>query len=990
MRMDLLDRKPLQKADDPRVAVMSLCRNRVVSSRWMGLLAGFVWAWFLMAGNCGKVVSKEGGPCSFDSECEVNLRCIERVCARGNGEGKPCQEQKDCPSPLRCTVGRCVNDIGQTCKTAGDCTTGQACVDERCITPIGEGGECGASPYCKSPLVCSSQNRCVTKGGAGTQDVDQSCQKAEDCQAGLTCHPTENVCKKNGTEGLSCAKAEDCETGLRCSAKAICTKTGEPGTAAAGEACTRPDHCMFGLTCGKLGTCDQAGTNEEGGACAGHNDCKAGLVCGTRQDQKGTACAKLGDPGTVMLGDACQAALDCAAGLLCGMSGKCETFSPFEGVTCQNPSEIQGPFRIFFEVPRKDKAVTEFYRLPFPNDVRRREDGTLDISGHAAPDKDNPEGMVQRHFQAIQTELKGFGVNQVVLMRFSKALLFDSLKLGGGKPTVTYVDLENGGRQGVDITSSPGRGKYICDNYLAIRPFGGTLAHGKTFAVLIMKGLKGPNDEDLQPDEDFKAMLKDEVPSDADLAKAHARYQKLREYLKKNASEQKYPTVDDVVAAAVFTTQDPDEHLAKFREVARSQPEPALKDVTLCDGKNTSPCADAQDPTRACGAPSSLFYEIHARVTLPIFQQGQAPYEKTGGKIEYESDGTPKIARTEDVCVAITIPKQAMPTGGWPIILYGHGTGGKFRSPIENKTVDALSKVDVKINVSGQPVEKTVHFATMSIDQVLHGPRRGDSKIESQLLFFNIDNPQASRENPVQAAADHFTLVRLIESLSWDKASSPTGEAVSFSADHIGYLGHSQGGVIAPHFLAYEPKVKIAALSGAGGYLVQSLLNKTKPVNVVGGMKLLLKDDGLNRHHPILNLLQMYYERADGLNTAHLMTKRADTKEDAKHILQIYGIGDTFTPPQTMDALAYVLGLTQVNPVLEKMARGISDTAVDAPVRGNLEVSGRKITAVVVQYKNENGDGHFALFQTPGASGEMARFFGSWLVDAEGTPTFSR
>ncbi len=953
------------------------------------MVLGIVWVHLLMAGNCGKVVSKQGGPCGFDSECEVGLRCLERVCSSGNGEGKPCQDQKDCPSPLRCTLGRCVNDTGQACASSTDCANGQVCAEARCITPINEGGECGATIYCKAPLVCSAKNRCVTKGGAGTQDTDQPCKGAEDCQSGLSCHPTEALCKKKGQEGLGCAKFEDCEKGLRCASSGLCAKTGTSGTAATGEACTRPDDCMFGLTCGKTGVCAEGGSNDVGGACAGHNDCKAGLLCATRQDGAGTACAKKGDPGTAMLGDACRAALDCSVGLLCGLRGKCEIFTPFSGVSCENPSDVKGPFRIFFEVPRSGKPVSEFYRLPFPNDIRRRDNGTVDLSGHAAPDKDDPEGLVQRHFRAIESEIKGFGVNQVVLMRLSKPLLFDSLTLGGNASTVIYVDLEDGAQQGVDITSSPGRGKYICDNFLAIRPFNGTLAHGKTFAVLIMRGIKSQDNQAIEADEDFKAMLQDEAPVDPDLAKAHPRYQKLRDYLKKNESEKKYPARADVVGAAVFTTQDPDEHLGKFREVARKQPVPALKDVTLCDGKKTSPCADSEDPSRACGTPSPLYHEIHARVTLPIFQQGQAPYEKTGGQISYEADGTPKIARTEDVCLSLTIPKQPMPAGGWPVILYAHGTGGNFRSHLTDKSVEHLSKVDVILRRE-KLIEKTVHFVTLGIDQVLHGGRRGGSKLESQLLFFNIENPQASRENPVQAAADHFTLVRLLETLRWEKATSPTAEEVSFAPEQLGYLGHSQGGVIAPLFLAHEPNVKIAALSGAGGYLVQSLLNKTKPVNVAGAMRLVLKDNDLNRHHPILNLLQMYYERADGLNTAHLIIKRATTKESAKHLLQIYGIRDTFTPPPTMDALAYVLGVAHVTPVLGKIPRGVSDASVDAPVRGNLDIAGRKLTGIVVQYENDKGDGHFALFEHPTAANEMARFFGSWLVDAEGIPTFSR
>src|SRR5439155_1044339 len=82
-------------------------------------------------------------------------------------------------------------------------------------------------------------------------------------------------------------------------------------------------------------------------------------------------------------------------------------------------------------------------------------------------------------------------------------------------------------------------------------------------------------------------------------------------------------------------------------------------------------------------ARSSDFDELHALVKLPIFQAGTAPYltPADGGAISMDA-GAAKVARTEDVCLSLSVPKGAAPAGGWPTVVFAHGTGGSFRSHI--------------------------------------------------------------------------------------------------------------------------------------------------------------------------------------------------------------------------------------------------------------------------------------------------------------------
>jgi coproporphyrinogen III oxidase len=55
---------------------------------------------------------------------------------------------------------------------------------------------------------------------------------------------------------------------------------------------------------------------------------------------------------------------------------------------------------------------------------------------------------------------------------------------------------------------------------------------------------------------------------------------------------------------------------------------------------------------------------------------------------------------------------------------------------------------------------------------------------------------------------------------------------MKFDTSKIYFKGHSQGGLTGPLFLVAEPEVKAAILSGAGGDLIYSLLNKTEPNNI--------------------------------------------------------------------------------------------------------------------------------------------------------------
>ena len=120
-------------------------------------------------------------------------------------------------------------------------------------------------------------------------------------------------------------------------------------------------------------------------------------------------------------------------------------------------------------------------------------------------------------------------------------------------------------------------------------------------------------------------------------------------------------------------------------------------------------------------------------------------------------------------------------------------------------------------------------IAVVGIDQVLHGPRNPGSS--PQISFFNFQNPLSARDSTRQGAADNVALLRLLLGFDFTERH-PNGRTVRFDPDRIYFMGHSQGGLTGPPWLAYEPLIKGAVLSGAGGLIYLSLLNKTEPVNI--------------------------------------------------------------------------------------------------------------------------------------------------------------
>jgi len=833
------------------------------------------------------------------------------------------------------------------------------------------------------------------------------------------------VVRDGGPEGVDgVSRGEPCGEDRRCRTGLVCETTCEPpGNRPEGASCQQTGDCEDGLWCTALRTCEAAGDGEDGDDCGGTAECAAGLVCVPEVDL-GRRCRPAGDTD---LGFFCETTLDCYAGLAClpsptdgafrcleppeTLGAPCESNAECMGLLClpdpadpdedvcrgpgdgplgepplfpptwagaDCPDPVDGETVAHFRVPRSGDDDEDFYRLPYPNDIRRRESG-LDLSGHPSPGTVLPIDLVGRYVETAEQDLDGFAVNAAVWFRFSAPVALDSLRDpdAGNAPRLRLVDLDDPGAPDEPIQwlwTSGSVTRYVCNEWVGVRTRSGRpLREGRTYAVIVERGVT-TQDEPPVPFErasDFEAMLAGDPPTgDAPLADAWTAYAPLRSWIA-DAGED----AGRILNAAVFTTQTFSDDVPAMRAAIADADPPAPSDLTLCGSGVTSPCAVAGE--RDCLPARDEMDVVHGRLDLPQFQEGTLPFEDEGGAIARDAESRPEVVRRDDVCFALTVPKGVeAPETGWPLVVYLHGTGGGIQSAQGSGYAQALAAPE---EGQGPPA------ATLTIDLPMHGDRRGGSTRPPKDLFFNYVNPRASRDSVLQGTADFFSVVRAATVFDVDAAASPTGGPLRFDPDRIVLFAHSQGATHGALAIPHEPGIRAAILSGVGGDLTQALLHKRAPVDVAALLPLGLLDasreDGRLRvgaFHPALGLFQTVMERTDPVNYAGLY--RPPGVADGRHVFMTYGLGDTFTPVETQDAFARAGFLTIVRqcdgadcdalvslpPLLER----------DPPLASNVDfgAAGQR-TVGLRQYEPPDGvDGHFVAWRNGTGLTDTLRF----------------
>ena len=574
-----------------------------------------------------------------------------------------------------------------------------------------------------------------------------------------------------------------------------------------------------------------------------------------------------------------------------------------------------------------------FFDRPFPSDTRTFQ-GHPDFSGFPG----QGEVALLDDYIAVADEVKGFGTNSPLFVRFEEAI--DTAQLptpqqsrAVKKSTVLLVDVDprspyQGEPMPLTFQWTADATSFQPSNLLAITPVPGfPLRPATTYALVLKEPLarKGSQTLDWEADKALNSVEATLRSLDVDL--------------------------EEVAMVTTFTTQDPRAELAAVaREIHDNLGMPFWdQEVTQVEGL-LLPC-----------------YVYQGYVDVPIWQRGQRPYRNDGGGFVFDTTGKPEVQAWERVRFTLTVPFGDMPAAGWPVVIYGHGTGGDDQTIARRKEDEG-------------PVLAREGMAVLAISQPLHGDR-ATPDTDAELDSFNYLNPEAGRGNFRQGAADHIFIAELLTSRP-PRFSSSRGEILLDPA-RVAYFGHSQGGLsggMAAPFLAED--VRAVGFSGAGGVLALTLELRKDPLDIQALIESLLgfgETEEANLFHPVVGLIQSMAEVTDPINYApgwYVEDPRVGGQP--LPVLLTEGLLDEYTPSVTTEALAAAARVPVVGPPANApeafRLRGLDPEGW--PASNNVrDWTGAENTAGLAQYP-ENG--HFAIYDNPSAE----KFYATFLATA--------
>ena len=213
--------------------------------------------------------------------------------------------------------------------------------------------------------------------------------------------------------------------------------------------------------------------------------------------------------------------------------------------------------------------------------------------------------------------------------------------------------------------------------------------------------------------------------------------------------------------------------------------------------------------------------------TLAFGKYNSPDYEVDPGEYIPEvatASGGSQPSGSNEVYFNLFVPAGAKPRGGWPVAIFGHGSGtNKNVQPFAVAGVLAQHGIaTISINIAGNGLgplgtltltrnngtSATIPAGGRSIDQngdnrIVEGEGRGATAPRGIL---------GSRDGQRQTVIDLMQLVRVIQG-----GMDMNGDgSQDFDAARIYYFGHSLGGHYGAMFLALEPSVRAGVLTAPG------------------------------------------------------------------------------------------------------------------------------------------------------------------------------
>ena len=613
------------------------------------------------------------------------------------------------------------------------------------------------------------------------------------------------------------------------------------------------------------------------------------------------------------------------------------------GLGCTTaPPVVSSPRPVF------NPAGLQFFDTPWPSDRRRDADGTLVLDSFPDP----ADAQLLDAYVARGEAQRGFGTNSPVYVQLdgpldplNMPLPDEAVSEEGASVYLVDVDPDSahwGERFPIIWEQNAYVGSaYQPEHLLAVAPMHGYPLRPDTKYALIL------TTQVVARHEGWAERLEPTHPEhDADL-------------LRSLFFLDLHP--NDVAIATTFTTLDPLAELTALADFVQRSLPPAALDV--------EPIEHLED--------FRTYTAWRGRYPSPVFTTGEPPYQTQGGAFAFNEAGEPQVVRWDDMRLAVCAPRTEAPEGGWPVVIYQHGTGGDYRGFCDSdRALEVMNRLGA------------VGLLGLGIDQTLHGSRPG-AEIAGDLSHFNLVNPDSGVTNFRQGAIDLIYLARSLAARP-HTFRSPDGQSFRTDPSRVLFMGHSQGGLtgaLAAPYIGND--VQAMVLSGTGAVLAITVVERKDPFDfetLVRGLVRLDAEEPFTPLHPISGLIQTLVEPTDPANYAPFWFSQrgAWRGHTPVPILLTSGTADVATPYRTAIALAAAGRVPFVGvPATDAWAvRLRTGPANPLPQYDNaVDFAGTELTAGFHQWWDE---GHGVVFQEREASDVVVEFL---RTAADGAPT---
>ncbi|MBX3182363.1 MAG: hypothetical protein KIT72_09065 [Polyangiaceae bacterium] len=618
---------------------------------------------------------------------------------------------------------------------------------------------------------------------------------------------------------------------------------------------------------------------------------------------------------------------------------------------------------------------SRFYDFPYPSDTRLTPRGTPDLAGFPNPSS-NPmfAGLVE-----IAGEHPGFPVVPVAYFQFEAPVaeqILEQVIPAETSSSILLVDVDPSsperGRLFPTIAKQPAPDIYVPEGLLAVASFPGLVLHpNRRYAFVIQRSLGDASGAPLGSPKALEQLKRGVDPAGPRGAGLAAQYASLWETLR----ELKV-SLSDVAAATVFTTGDV---VQETHDLSQGLLE---KHQVTIDGLHVDP-TDGADHPRMC--------ELHGTVSFPQFQTGEPPFN-TGGRFVFGEDGLPVQQRSETARVVISLPKGEMPAGGFPLVMYYHGSGGIATQVIDRGRVT---------EPEGEPTpgEGPAHvlaahgFAAVGSSHPVSPDRLPGA---GEIAYLNFENLAATRDTFRQGVVEQRLYLAALSELrvapelvaACEGLSLPAGEAAyRFRTEPVLAMGQSMGGMYTNMIGAVEPRIRAVAPTGAGGFWSYFI----KETRVVGNLSLLAgiilgSSQSLDHMHPAMQVFQTGWEAADPMVYTPRLARRPLPGHPARPVYEPVAPGDSYFSTKIYDAFALAYGNQQAGEVVwPEMQISLAVEGFDGlasyPVSDNrVSHDGSAYTGVVVQYEGDGiYDPHAIYGQLDAVKYQYGCFFESFF-----------